>query len=110
MTQPNLMDYIPIHQVEWKKINENQIILFSPKSKYKWIRSLIKRINIDPFYKVHLDEYGSCLWQLIDGKQTVYELCNHLKEKYGSQVEPVYERGCILIKTMAANEFIKYNS
>lgn len=110
MTKPNLMDFIPIHKVEWKTEQNDRIILFSPKSKYRWIRSLMKRFNIDPYYKIHLDEYGSYIWVLIDGNQTVYQLCNHLKDKYGSQVEPVYERGSMLIKTMATNEFITYQS
>ena len=40
----------------------------------------------------HLDETGSFLWPLIDGRQTVYELAAPLKERFGEAAEPLYPR------------------
>ena len=41
---------------------------------------------------VHLDETGSFLWPLIDGRQTVCDLAGPLKERFGEAAEPLYPR------------------
>ena len=37
------------------------------------------------FVPIKLDELGSATWLLIDGKRTVYDICNTLREKYAEK-------------------------
>ena len=41
---------------------------------------------------IHLDETGSFLWPQIDGEANIIELGKRLKEKFGDEAEPLYDR------------------
>ena len=42
--------------------------------------------------KTHLEEMGSFIWPLIDGRKTVGQIGDKVKEHFGEKAEPVYER------------------
>ena len=44
------------------------------------------------YTQVHLDENGSFIWQLIDGKKDIIELGKIVKEHFGEAAEPLYPR------------------
>ena len=41
---------------------------------------------------IHLEGMGSYIFTCIDGKKSVYEIGQLVKEKYGEEAEPLYER------------------
>lgn len=41
---------------------------------------------------VHLDENGSFIWPLIDGKKDIIELGKAVEEHFGEKAHPLYER------------------
>ena len=41
---------------------------------------------------VHLDETGSFVWPLIDGKKNIIILGEDVKAEFGEKAEPLYER------------------
>ena len=41
---------------------------------------------------VHLDEMGSFVWPLIDGKMNIIELGKHVEKHFGEKANPLYER------------------
>ena len=41
---------------------------------------------------VHLDEIGSFVWPLIDGKKDITELGKAVDERFGEKAHPLYER------------------
>ncbi|MCK5740140.1 PqqD family protein, partial [bacterium] len=45
-----------------------------------------------PHFKVSLDEFGSHIWEQIDGKRTIGEIGENLQEAFGEKVEPVWNR------------------
>ncbi|NLL78331.1 MAG: PqqD family protein [Clostridiales bacterium] len=60
------------------------------------------------FTMVHLDEQGTFLWPLIDGKRTVTELAALQKEKFGEAVEPLYPRIVKYFQIMESYHFIRF--
>jgi phage-related protein len=61
-------------------------------------------------FKIKLDEFGSCVWQQIDDRKTVMQIGGHLKEQFGEQVEPVYERLGMFVNLLARRNFISLES
>lgn len=58
------------------------------------IQELLRRLKfkIPKYSKLTLDEYGSFVIKQMDGTATVETIGIHLTEKFGSSVEPLYER------------------
>lgn len=58
------------------------------------IQNLLRRLKfkIPEYSKLTLDEYGSFVIKQMDGIATVETIGVHLNEKFGSSVEPLYER------------------
>lgn len=57
---------------------------------------------------IHLDEMGSFIWPLIDGKTDIIALGEKVKEHFGDKAEPLYERLSKYIKILESYGFIKF--
>ncbi len=62
--------------------------------------------NIPERTVTELDEKSAAVWQLIDGKRSVYEIADGLKNRYGEDCEPLYERLALFLKTLSRSGFI----
>ncbi len=102
---PNVLEMIPTHAVDFE-FEEGRVVMLAPKFKNKFFVKHIMRRMKSPFYRIHLDEYGSQTWNLVDGKKTVFEIGKELKAKYGESVEPVYERLGLFMNMLAQRRFI----
>jgi len=76
----NILDMIPLRSYEWEE-KEGTVSIKVPKFRSKL---------------------------LCDGKRTVRDIGNSLKEKFREDVEPVYERIAELFNIMEANRLISY--
>ncbi|NLY43508.1 MAG: PqqD family protein [Clostridiaceae bacterium] len=56
--------------------------------------------------RIHLDPMGSCVWEAIDGIKNVKEIGEVLKERFGENAEPLYERLITYISILRNNKFI----
>ena len=59
---------------------------------------------------IELDEFGSFVWEQMDGKKTIYEIGTLVKERFGDKAEPLYERLSQYIKILHNNHFIVYEN
>ena len=57
--------------------------------------------------QVHLDEFGSFVWLNIDGKASVYDISQKIKEEFGNKAEPLYERICKYFVMLEDNRFVE---
>ncbi len=69
-----------------------QKILFKPRISY-----------------IHLDKMGSFIWQSIDGETNLITLGEKVKEKFGQESEPLYERLAKYIQILESYGFITLN-
>ena len=57
---------------------------------------------------IKLDKYGSFLWKEIDGKRTVGQLAQRMKEQFGERAEPLYDRLVHYMQILRNNQFILF--
>jgi len=69
------------------------------------IQKLLRRLKfkIPEYTTLTLDEYGSFVIKQVDGANTVEAIGLHLKIKFGSSVEPLYERLVPYMEYLAKN-------
>ena len=89
----NLLDTIPVRgghiQTEWEGACA---VLAYPRFKRAWVRRFFLPKGLSPYIRVRLEEHGTAVWQLIDGKRTVGEIITLLfphfngEENYASRV------------------------
>lgn len=58
---------------------------------------------------VHLDEFGSSVWQLIDGQRDIMKIGELFLEKFGDRANPLYERLAKYFQILDSYGFIKWN-
>lgn len=56
---------------------------------------------------VHMEEIGSHIWSLIDGKRSIEQIAQSIKEKFGEDVEPLYPRLVEYFKQLERYGFIE---
>lgn len=101
-------DLTPVRKYEYEVIEENRINILVPKfTDIIFGRLLQPRIK-DKYIKAELDEIGSSVWLLIDGKNNVDIIAENLKSKFGDKVHPVYERLISYLRAMKQNGFIYF--
>ena len=59
---------------------------------------------------IALDEFGSFIWPLLDGTQSVEQIGRLVKDHFGKKAEPLYERLCSYLKTLHREGFIVYEN
>jgi hypothetical protein len=67
----------------------------------KFFRKL--KLSIPEYKKTSLDEYGSCVFLLIDGSRTVRDIGENLEAKYGDKAHPLYERLLLFLNHIEVN-------
>ena len=75
---------------------------------------LLKRITQVLFKKpqisyIHLDDMGSFIWPIIDGEKDIIEIGKEVKEKFGENAEPLYERLAKYFQILDSYGFITWN-
>jgi len=104
----NLLELIPVQNIAWEKNEKELIVLLKPKFKHPFLqKNILPRLK-NPYFRIKLDKIGSFIWEYCDGKKTVKELGEKLKEKFGDDVEPLYDRLALFLQNLEKNHFILY--
>jgi hypothetical protein len=102
---PNVLEMVPTHNSAFEEENGRIIVLLPRKQNRLIARFLPQRLRIR-FFKLHLDEYGTYVWKEINGCKTVFEIAHDLKQHFGADIEPVYERLGLFINLLAQRRMI----
>jgi len=102
----NYLDLTPCRNQE-HIIEDGRVRLIIPKFKSNIMKSLIPKKKSDTF-KVKLDDLGSEVWLLIDGKKRVSEIAKLLREKIGDKAEPAEERVSKFLTNLLYQKFIYF--
>lgn len=104
----NYLEKIPLHKegLDWSE-EDGSIVLHMPN------RGIVKKITQVIFKKpkvshIHLDEMGSFVWPLIDGKTDIIGIGEAVKEHFGEKAEPLYPRLAQYFKVLESYSFIEY--
>ena len=109
--QDNLLLYVPAHSREWEINRETNLVIIK-KSKFqnKYLKKYLLPRMARPDFRIKLDAFGSFVWKQMDGRLSVQEIGDKLKEEFGESIEPVYERLGIFIQTLFKNKCILYKN
>lgn len=105
----NYLDYIPskAEKVDWRKTDEGliQIIIY----RNSLLDRVVRKLFFTPDkYIVDLDHLGSLVWDSIDGEKSVYEISKIVKDEFGEDAEPLYERLIEYMTMLKNNKFINF--
>ena len=92
----NYIDHIPkINDMKWEVLEDGIVEITAQK--------LFKR----PRYSfIKLDEYGSFVWQKIDGKKSIYEIGKELESAHEGAATQLYERLSQYFAILERNKYI----
>ena len=107
-SEVNLLDLIPGVAVEFE-VNESRIVtILAPRFHGRFARWFLGRGLGSSCYRVTLDEIGSEVWLLCDGKRNVGEIGELVKAKFQERIEPCYDRLAVFFRQLEQAEFISY--
>ena len=106
--QDNFLLYVPKKKHETWEIRDDKVYLIFHHNKFieKFVRWLVRKPNVSD---MALDELGSTVWLLIDGKTTVYDIGKKFEEKFGDSCRPVYERLIMYIRYLNRRGWITFD-
>jgi mannose-6-phosphate isomerase class I len=86
------------------EVDKDNIVTVLEKQEHK-VQNFFRKLKfkIPEYKKTSLDEYGSCIFLLIDGKKTVKDIGENLEVKYGDKVHPLYERLLLFLNHIEVN-------
>ena len=105
----NLLDVIPCRSEHITAEREGETIVLSfPRFKYSWMQRFLVPKGMSKELHVHLEEHGTVVWELIDGKRTVREIIEKLADHF--QNEAGYEsRVSTYLYQLQKDGFIKFH-
>lgn len=91
--EENLLDYIPVmnSKYQWEK-NEDGFVVIIVRNEGFYNKIAQKLFKVPAKSKISLDLYGTFIWELIDGKNTIYDISEKVKLRFGKDAEPLYNR------------------
>ncbi|MDI6802953.1 MAG: PqqD family protein [Bacteroidota bacterium] len=105
----NILDLIPIRMFEYEVQEDEKVTLLIPKFRDKFLGKYLQPYIKRKFYKVKLDKYGSFVWRQCDGRTTVNEIAERLRQKYGAEAEPAVERVAKFIQHLYRGDCVTFN-
>lgn len=105
----NYLDYVPRHNVllAYKKKENGRVeIEVFHRGFYHRIAQIFFKKPQKSY--IELDELASFVWEQVDGKRTIYDICLLIKEHFGESAEPLFERAVTFFRILRRNAFIEF--
>ncbi|MBN1145441.1 MAG: PqqD family protein [Bacteroidales bacterium] len=100
--QTNYLDMVPVRNVkEFTEETDGKITLLIPKFKSTWMTRWLIPPRRSKHFRIHLDETGSSVWRLIDGKRNAGEICELVFQNKAETGQPVDEPELRLTKFLS---------
>jgi hypothetical protein len=103
----NLFDLIPVisDHITTEKEGELSVITF-PRFRSKFMQKYFVPKNKSTLIHIHLEEHGSAVWDLIDGKRSVKEITDALSGHFNQEENYEYRIATYLLQ-LQKQGFIK---
>ncbi len=106
----NYLEKIPVHPVSLKwSVGEDGIVTLEKENKGFFNRIAQKLFKKPKTSYIHLDETGSFVWPLVDGKKDIIELGKAVEAHFGEKAHPLYERLAKYFQILDSYGFIEWN-
>ena len=88
----NLFELKPRQLRSFEELDDGTIDVIIPRYGDNAIGRLLKKVLSNRPLRIHLDDIGTSVWQMCDGRRTVHEIGRSLHDRFGDRIEPVYDR------------------
>lgn len=105
----NYLENVPIRneKIDWTADEKGMVTLHIHNTGF--FNRLCQKLFHRPEYShIHLDENGSFIWPLTDGKTSIMELGKPVKERFGEACEPLYPRLAEFFRRLESYGFVSY--
>ncbi|MEN8153770.1 MAG: PqqD family protein [Acidobacteriota bacterium] len=104
----NILELIPEKNIKWDKDEDGKIYLIKEKTSNIFLNKVIEFLKKDKYFKIHLDKTGSSVWGKINGRKTILEICEELKNEFGDEFYSAEERVSFFVSLMKKNKFVNF--
>ncbi len=94
--------------IKWSADSEG-IITLEIENKGIFNKIAQKLFKKPPISYVHLDKFGSFVWQRIDGKKDVYAIAAEVENEFGEEANPLYERIVKYFNILESYGFVEHS-
>ena len=108
--KPNYLEMTPVRnpEINWTT-DEAGLVTLEIENKGVANRIAQKLLKKPKITYIHLDENGSFVWPLIDGKRTVMDIAQLVDAHFGEKAKPLYERLVKFFQILESYHFAKLN-
>ena len=106
--QENYLDYIPVISEKNTWSEENGVVTVHMVHRGFYAAIAQKLFHRPRVSHIDLDKTGSFVFPLIDGQRSVGDLALLVKEEFGADAEPLYERLIRYMQILRNNGFIYF--
>jgi len=97
-----------VRLAEWQE-QDGRVVVSRPRPTSRGLRGFADLISYWlSVPRIRLDEVGSATWLLLDGRRTVDEVAELVRERFGDAVEPAEERIGTFVRTLRYQGFLAY--
>lgn len=89
----NYLNYIPtrVDTFSWDTDDSGAVTIYIENKKI-FQRITQKLLGKPKVSQIHLEQYGSFIWQQIDGTRSVMDIAELADNEFGEEIHPLYER------------------
>jgi len=103
---PNFLDFIPEPLRKAETDGEGIVTVYVPRFGSGRLGRILTRIFRSKDITVRLDSVGSFVWNRCDGHRSLFSIGTEMKESFGEEVEPVFDRLVLFIRQMERGKLI----
>lgn len=106
----NYLEKIPVREetIPWT-VDEHGKVSLEIENKGVFNHLAQKFLKKPKISYVHLDDFGSFIWPLLDGEKNIIALGKLVEEEFGEKASPLYERLVKFFRILESYHFIKWN-
>ena len=104
----NYLDRIPKRKTGMDFTEEDGIVTLNIENKGVFNKIAQKFFKKPKISYIHLDEFGSFVWLISDGRDDITSLGERVKEKFAEKAEPLYPRLAKYFQILDSYKFIEW--
>lgn len=104
----NYLERIPYRPSEISYKTDDGIVTLMIKNKGFMNKIAQKLFKKPETSYIHLDKFGSFVWETIDGQKTIIELGKEVDDRFGEEAHPLYERLAQYFRVLDSYGFVKW--
>jgi len=83
-TRDDVLKSCPVRNslIKWEETEDGEVSLVVPQKRTLWVRAISKVFMLPSSRVVVLDEVGSFVWTMCDGRNSIDSMVNTLRNKY----------------------------